>query len=359
MDATYTSVIPAIETAEPAAKQPEPTDARAERRSSDPVVSAYIRDISKAALLSAEEELLLFSALAESRAMAVETLFPVEHHLGEPDRKSLHADTLRYEEVDGAWRALPATGLEALGREGSVRVQRALTSWAAARDRIVRANLRLVVYVAKRYHDADMFMDLIQEGNLGLIRAVDRYDPARSARFGPYAAMWILQAVGRGRSKMKHAIHVPAYRRQQLRRFENRCRTETDSSSEDIARAMGTSVDELERLEALDVGPVSLDFLGAEEADAQIVEGMTSLPDGPDELALAAEDREGMQRALDTLPEREARILRWRYGVGTEMQTVREIATRLDLSCERVRQLTQRAMGRLRESELAGQLVRV
>ena len=85
---------------------------------------------------------------------------------------------------------------------------------------------------------------------------------------------------------------------------------------------------------------------------------MTSLPGGPDELALAAEDREGMQRALDTLPEREARILRWRYGVGTEMQTVREIAARLDLSCERVRQLTQRAMSRLRESELAAQLVR-
>ena len=157
---------------------------------------------------------------------------------------------------------------------------------------------------------------------------------------------------------MKHAIHVPAYRRQQLRRYENRCRTDADSSSEEIARAVGTSVDELERLEALDVGPVSLDFLGAEEADAQIVEGMTSLPGGPDELALAAEDREGMRRALDTLPEREARILRWRYGVETEVRTVREIATQLDLSCERVRQLTQRAMARLRESEVAGQLAR-
>jgi len=209
------------------------------------------------------------------------------------------------------------------------------------------------VYVAKRYHDAEMFMDLIQEGNLGLIRAVDKYDPARSARFAPYAAMWILQAVGRGRSKMKHAIHVPAYRRQQLRRFETQRRAADTDNADEIAAEMGTSVEELERLEALDVGPVSLDFLGVDEADARIVDGMTSSQGLPDELALVSEGRATMRDALTTLSEREANILRWRYGIGTDMQTVKEIAGRLELSCERVRQLTQRAMARLRESELA------
>lgn len=359
MDTTYTTTIPQVDQAEPADKPLEPTDTRRERRASDPVVSAYIRDIARAPLLSADEELLLFSVLAESRAMAVEALFPVEDHLSAADRKAVHADTLRYEEVEAAWRRLSPAGHADLGREGTVTVRRALTSWAAARDRILRSNLRLVVYVAKRYHDADMFIDLIQEGNLGLIRAVDKYDPSRSARFGPYAAMWILQAVSRGRSKMKHAIHVPAYRRQQLRRYESQCRADAEASAEDIATAMGTSVDELERLEVLDVGPVSLDFLGSDEADSQIVEAMTSSPAAPDEVAVAAENRDDLQHALSTLPEREARILRWRYGIDTDMQTVKEIADRLDLSCERVRQLTQRAMTRLRETELAGELARV
>ena len=326
---------------------------RAERRAADPVVAAYIRDISKVSLLSAEDEVLLFSTLAESRHRAVQTLYPVERYLGEEHRDAVHAKTLRYEDIEAAWRALLPTGRNALGREGRAAVRTALMSWEASRDRIVRANLRLVVYVAKRYHDAEMFMDLIQEGNLGLIRAVDKYDPARSARFAPYAAMWILQAVGRGRSKMKHAIHVPAYRRQQLRRFENQRRATDDVSAEDIAAEMGTSIDELERLEALDVGPVSLDFLGVDEADAHIVDGMTSSPTLPDELALLSEGRDTMREALTTLPEREASILRWRYGIDTDMQTVKEIAGRLGLSCERVRQLTQRAMGRLRESELA------
>ena len=118
MDATYTSTVPTVEPAEPVGKPSEQSGSRAEKRSSDPVVSAYIRDISRATLLSADEELLLFSALAESRSIAVETLFPVEHLLSEEDRKSLHADTLRYEEVDAAWRHLPATGRAALGRKG-------------------------------------------------------------------------------------------------------------------------------------------------------------------------------------------------------------------------------------------------
>ena len=298
--------------------------------------------------------MLLFSTLAESRSIAVQTLYPVERYLSDEHRNAVHAKTLRYEDVHAAWQALLPTGREALGREGAAAMRRALASWEAARDRIVRANLRLVVYVAKRYHDAEMFMDLIQEGNLGLIRAVDKYDPSRSARFAPYAAMWILQAVGRGRSKMKHAIHVPAYRRQQLRRFETQRRAAEDASAEEIAEEMGTSVDELERLEALDVGPVSLDFLGADEADAHIVDGMTSTPGLPDELALASEGRAEMREALTTLSEREANILRWRYGIGTDTQSVKEIAARLELSCERVRQLTQRAMARLREGELAG-----
>ena len=187
----------------------------------DPSLSAYIREVSQHELLSHEEEVLLFAALSEARATAQQLLLRMEPEMTREQSKQMRADTLRYEELSVVWEDIPRAAKWRLSPGERRELLRALSSWSATRERITLANLRLVIYVTKRHwHNAELFLDLIQDGNIGLLRAIDRYDPAKTPKFAPYAVAWIHQAAARAYAKQAHMVRVPQYKRRQIRKYE-------------------------------------------------------------------------------------------------------------------------------------------
>ena len=197
----------------------------ASRHSNHPVLAAYIREVSKESLLSREEETELFTTLRSSRDVVSSLIQRLDHLLDKAQSRVVNADTLRYEEVSKVWEALPLPVQMQLPAEARRRLRRHLRTWKTARDRLLKSNLRLVIYTVKRFrNEPSMFMDLIQEGNIGLMRAVDRYDPNRSSRFSTYALWWIWQAVNRAYAKNVYTIRVPVYKVQQVGRYHRRRR---------------------------------------------------------------------------------------------------------------------------------------
>lgn len=229
-----------------------------------------------------------------------------------------------------------------------------------ARDLMMKANLRLVVNIAKQYvpsSDPDMLMDLIQDGNLGLMRAVDRFKPEFQTRFSTYGVYWIRQAILRS-LKSRRLVRLPEnvvdrvllMQRVRQRLYQALGR---QPSSEELAAEMKLPTGEIDRLEEASFEVVSLDRLvrgrGAEEETElkELLQDVTT-PD-PDSLAQASLLQGVMHQAVATLPPRERKILELRFGLsGQTPLTLEEIGAQFDISRERVRQLQNTALGRLR-----------
>lgn len=230
-----------------------------------------------------------------------------------------------------------------------------------ARQQMLRANLRLVVNMAKRYvpdNDPEMLLDLIQEGNVGLLKAVDRFKPGRQTRFSTYAVYWIRQAILRA-LKSRRVVRLPENvvdavlkmqrTRQQLYQVLGRSPT-----SEELAREMDLSLTVLGRLEEAAADVVSLDQLvrgRTDEDEAQLQELLEDVEAPvPDEEAQRAMVQGLVLAAVRTLPSRERRIIEMRYGLGRENpSTLEAIGHRFGISRERVRQLQNVALRRLRD----------
>lgn len=229
--------------------------------------------------------------------------------------------------------------------------------------KFVNANLRIVVTFARRYRGMPL-VDLVQEGNLGLLRAVDKFDHRRGLRFSTYAAWWIRHALGRALADQSKMIRLPVHLTgavHRVRRAQDRLFRETgrEASPEELASRTGLAVEQVRR--ALDVvpQPVSLDVpVGGERDGADLSDFVPDASVRPADDAVA--EREMCEEAhalLATLPEREAEILRLRYGVGGGAQrTLEEVGARMSLSRERARQLERDALRKLRT---AGELRRV
>lgn len=228
-----------------------------------------------------------------------------------------------------------------------------------AREEMIRANLRLVVSIAKRYTGRGMSLpDLVEEGNLGLVHAVEKFDPDMDTRFSTYGTWWIKQAIRRSLMTSVKTVRIPTYLVEELnrwRRFARKFRQQNGRGPED---------DEL--LEAIDPPPgrrkllvrlfrttqpgnssVSLDVL-FEAVDA-IVDPNAQRPDLID---FARWEREGLAQRIDELPAREAQIIRMRFGLSPydSPMTLRAISAEIGISRERVRQLEHIAIKRLRDS---------
>ncbi|TSC61957.1 MAG: RNA polymerase primary sigma factor [Parcubacteria group bacterium Gr01-1014_106] len=235
----------------------------------------------------------------------------------------------------------------------------------AARQELIESNLRLVVHIAKRYarrDDPELFMDLIQEGNMGLFRAVDRFDPTMGTRFSTYATHWIRQAIQRALTKSR-TIRIPEHvlealarmRKARYRLYQELGRQPTTA---ELAAEIGISEQELLRLEDAAQETVSLEKPirsgdEGEEAELGTVIADLETPE-PDMVAHQGIVKRHVRDIVEELPPRDRRIVALRFGLGNGTpKTLAEVAKEFGISRERVRQIQERALERIRVKEAA------
>ena len=247
-------------------------------------------------------------------------------------------------------------------RSERVRLRGIARDGRRSHDRMVETNLRLVVSVARRYRAPGIgFPDLVQEGNLGLLRAVDRFDPTKGYRFSTYATWWIRQTIGRGVTQQSRTIRLPSHLVELLgraRRAERELLQQLgrDPTPEEVAAKVEVPVERLEELRRQAQAPSSLDAPVGEDAGASMGD---LLPDDqvamPSDVASAALLADDLRTALEALDERDQTILEARFGLsGQQPRTLESVANELGLTRERVRQLEVRALARLRAGGAQG-----
>jgi RNA polymerase primary sigma factor len=237
--------------------------------------------------------------------------------------------------------------------------QRLIQQGQDAFDHLVTANSRLVISIAKKYVGRGLsFLDLIQEGNVGLLRAARKFDYQRGHKFSTYATWWIRQAVTRAIADHGRTIRVPVHIGDQLNRLMRLARDLTQElnrqpTTEELAKYSSQPIEKIEQMLEYARTPVSLDKPVGEDGDSLLgdfIEDEDS--ESPTDRVSQTLLREQLLNAIETLPPREQRILRLRYGFQDgQMYTLAEIGQRLGITRERVRQLEAQALGRLRKPE--------
>jgi RNA polymerase primary sigma factor len=291
-------------------------------------VQMYLREIGQVSLLSADDEV----ALAKDIVAANE-----------------------------AQLALQAPQLPWADR---VRYERLVMRGEDARRRLIQANLRLVVSVAKKYTGHSLsFMDLVQEGNIGLMRAVEKFDYTKGNRFSTYATWWIRQAVSRAIAEQSRLIRLPVHLSDalsQLRRVTHQLEQvlEREPTADEIAHALGISTRKVRRLLQAASQPISLEQPIGSDGEGMVGELLADEDsETPMELAAQRMLQEDLSQALMELPEREREILQLRYGLADgRRRTLEEVGSTFGITRERTRQIEAEALRHLRSPQMGDRL---
>ncbi|MCP2324773.1 RNA polymerase primary sigma factor/RNA polymerase nonessential primary-like sigma factor [Hamadaea flava] len=305
-------------------------DAVDERGVSSDLVRAYLNAIGKTKLLTAEQEVEL-ARRVEAGLMA-EHLLEAAHEAGHPC------------EV--------ANDLAVVVSEGR-----------AAKDHLLEANLRLVVSVAKRYTGRGMaFLDLIQEGNLGLIRAVEKFDYTKGYKFSTYATWWIRQAITRAMADQARTIRIPVHMVEQVNRMV-RVRRDLavqlgrEPSIAQLAATLEVPEYQVIELMSYDREPVSLDQAVGDDGESALGDFVSCAAPATEDSVALGQLRGEVAFVLATLSQREQAVIRLRFGLDDGRQrTLDEVGKEFGLSRERIRQIEKTTLSKLRQPERAGRL---
>jgi len=221
----------------------------------------------------------------------------------------------------------------------------------AARKKLIVSNLRLVITIAKSYASYGVpFLDLIEEGNLGLIKAVSRFDPDKGFRFSTYSSWWIRQAIVRAISNYSRTIRIPIHVFQLMSKYVGIENSMKGQSSEDKAEALGISKKRFGMLEKLVRNIRALDLSSSIDTYSELATNMEAVdPKDPEKIVLSQIEHEELSSLLDRLSEREKLIIRVRYGFEDGVpRTLAETGELIHVSRERVRQLEMRALRKLK-----------
>lgn len=292
-------------------------------------IQIYLHEIGQVALLSAEEE----------RDLAMQIRAGKE--------AQIQLDTERF--ANGAARA---------------QLELTVARGHEARRRLIQANLRLVVSVAKKYINSPMaFMDLVQEGNIGLMRAVEKFDHTKGNRFSTYATWWIRQAVSRSIAEQSRVIRLPVHLSEslvQMRRaiYKLEQQFEREPTAQEIAHSMGLSLRKVKRLLQASAQPVSLEQPLNNEQEGRVGEVLADENvETPMDLATQKMFHQELYAALNDLPDRERKILQLRYGLfDGQRRTLEEVGMAFGITRERTRQIEAEAMRRLRQPQVGQRL---
>ena len=234
-----------------------------------------------------------------------------------------------------------------------------------AREKLVQSNLRLVVSIAKKYSTRTSIplLDLIQEGNFGLMKAVDKWEYERGYRFSTYATYWIKQAISKAILDQSRAIRLPVHVVELMSKmnkitktfYQDNCR---EPSQEELAQVMELTIEKVQWLQSIVKEPVSMDQNLNDEDEATVGD---LVPDEDSEISIEPifnqEMRNTIAKVLSTLDDREARVISLRYGLNsTKAHTLEEIGKELGVTKERIRQIEDKALRKLRHPMRAGML---
>lgn len=306
------------------------------KHETDNLLNLYLKEIAPIPLLNKEEEI-RYGKMVKAGQKIEDAMAKMESDLGH------------------------VPSLEQLSKKLNMSVdeiRRIKKEAALGSNKLITSNLRLVVSIAKKYKEKGLsFDDLIQEGNLGLMRAVEKFDPGKGYKFSTYATWWIRQAISRGLSIKSRTIRLPLHIVEATQKIKKAIRKMTQENgkrpdTEELAKELDMPLDKLRTISKAAVEPISIDTKLKGDDDVYVRDLIPGSGESPEDYVIKESMKEKIEQLLESLTDKEREMIRMRFGLDDGQQkSLQEIADEFNLTRERVRQIVNIAMKKLRNPE--------